>query len=166
MDIFSFYGRANRADFWLVSVGLTFLQLIFSLLTRLIIGMLAGDTLAPEHKTIATLAFGLVLNLLFLWPITAVAVRRSHDRNMSGWWYGAFALFGVGLVAVSFALDLLAIPQGEGETMIFEAAGLAQVAGWLVFLVILGFLPGTRGANRIGPAPNSRQENYRAPPVL
>ena len=31
MDMFSFSGRANRMDFWLVSIGLTFLQLIVTL---------------------------------------------------------------------------------------------------------------------------------------
>lgn len=165
MDILSFHGRANRMDFWMVSIGLSLLQLVFSMLAGLIIGMLVGDGLSPEQKTVAAVGFGLAVNLLFLWPITAVAVRRSHDRNMSGWWYGAFALFGVGLAVASLALDLLAIPQGEAEAAIFNAAGLAQLAGWLVFLVLLGFLPGTRGANRFGPSPNSRHENYRAPPV-
>lgn len=165
MDILSFHGRANRMDFWMVSIGLTLLQLVFSMLAGLIIGMLVGEGLSPEQKNLVAVGFGLAVNLLFLWPITAVAVRRSHDRDMSGWWYGAFALFGVGLTVAGPVLDLLAVPQGEAEAAIFTAAGLAQLAGWLVFLVLLGFLPGKRGANRFGPAPSSRHENYRAPPV-
>ncbi len=107
----------------------------------------------------------MIVQLLFLWPITAVAVRRSHDRNMSGWWYGAFALFGLGLAIGATVLEALGIPQEAPESLVVGGLSLAQIAVWLVFLVILGFLPGSRGANRFGPAPNSRQENYRAPAV-
>jgi len=152
-------------DFWLVSIGLTFLQMVFGMLAGLIIGMLAGDMLSAEHKLIWAALFSLVVQLLFLWPITAVAVRRSHDRNMSGWWYGAYVVCSLGVTLAVFILQVLAVPEGETEIMIFDALGWAQIAAMLVFLVILGFLPGTRGANRFGPAPNSRHENYRAPPV-
>ena len=165
MDLFSFSGRANRMDFWLVSVGLTFLQLLITLLAGLMIGMLALHWLPPDQQPIAALGFRLIVQLLFLWPITALAVRRSHDRNMSGWWYGASALFGLGLMIAAVALELSGIPEGQTETLILGGLSLAQLAIWLVFLVILGFLPGTRGANRFGPAPNSRQENYRAPAI-
>lgn len=165
MDLFSFSGRANRMDFWLVSVGLTFLQLLITLLAGLMIGMLALHWLPPDQQPIAALGFRLIVQLLFLWPITALAVRRSHDRNMSGWWYGASALFGLGPMIAAVAVELSGIPEGQTETLILGGLSLAQLAIWLVFLVILGFLPGTRGANRFGPAPNSRQENYRAPAI-
>ena len=165
MDMFSFSGRANRMDFWLVSVGLTFLQLVVTLLAGLMIGMLALSWLPPDQKTIAAVWFGLIVQLLFLWPITAVAVRRSHDRNMSGWWYGASALFGLGLTIAAIALERLGVPEWENETLIFDALDIVQIAVWLVLLVILGFLPGSRGTNRFGYGPNSRQENYRAPGV-
>ena len=129
------------------------------------IGMLALNWLPPDQQPIAALGFRLIVQLLFLWPITALAVRRSHDRNMSGWWYGASALFGLGLMIAAVALELSGIPEGQTETLILGGLSLAQLAIWLVLLVILGFLPGTRGANRFGPAPNSRQENYRAPAI-
>lgn len=166
MDILSFRGRANRMDFWMVSIGLSLLQVVFGLLAGLIIGMLFQDGLTPEQKVIGAALFSLGVQFLFLWPITAVAVRRSHDRNMSGWWYGAYALFGLAVTLAGLTLQLLGVaPEGETEAMIFAAVAYMEVGLWLVFLVILGFLPGTRGANRFGPAPNSRQENYRAPPV-
>jgi uncharacterized membrane protein YhaH (DUF805 family) len=165
MDIFSFSGRANRMDFWLVSVGLSLLQLVFGMLAGLMIGMFVGSWLSPDHNAIAAATFAVIVQLLFLWPITAVAVRRSHDRNMSGWWYGAFALFGLGLAIGATVLEGLGIPQEAPESLVVGGLSLAQIAVWLVFLVILGFLPGSRGANRFGPAPNSRQENYRAPAV-
>lgn len=165
MDMFSFSGRANRMDFLLVSIGLSLLQSLITLLAGLMIGMLALSWLAPEQKLIAAGVFGLIVQLLFFWPISAVAIRRSHDRNMSGWWYGAYALFGLGAGAAAMSLALLSIPEGENETLIFDALNVVHGAASLVLLVILGFLPGSPGANRFGPAPNSRQENYRAPAV-
>lgn len=165
MDMFSFSGRANRMDYWLVSIGLSFLQLVVTLMVGLMVGMLALSWLPPDQKTIAAAGFGLIVQLLFLWPITAVTVRRSHDRNMSGWWYGASALFGLGVMIATIALQMLGVPEGESETLIFDALNVVQIAVWLVFLVILGFLPGSPGSNRFGPAPNSRQENYRAPGI-
>jgi uncharacterized membrane protein YhaH (DUF805 family) len=165
MEMFSFSGRANRMDYWLVSIGLSFLQVLITLLAGLMIGMLALSWLPPDQEQIAAGVFGLIVQLLFFWPITAVSVRRSHDRNMSGWWYGASALFVLGTVVVAVALQLLGVPEGENEALIFDALNLAQIAISLVFLVILGFLPGTPGTNRFGPSPNSRQENYRAPAV-
>jgi len=165
MDMFSFSGRANRMDFWLVSIGLSFLQVLVTLLAGLMIGMLALSWLPAEQKPIAAATFGLIVQLLFLWPITAVAVRRSHDRNISGWWYGASALFALGIMSVAVALQVLGVPEGENEARIFDALNLVQIAISLVFVVILGFLPGTPGVNRFGPSPNSRQENYRAPAI-
>jgi len=165
MDMFSFSGRASRMDFWVVSVGLSLLQVVFGMLAGLMIGMFARSWLSPDQNAIAAATFAVIVQLLFLWPITAVAVRRSHDRNMSGWWYGAFALFGLGLAIAATVLEALGIPQEAPESLIVGGLSLAQIAVWLVFIVILGFLPGTRGANRFGHAPNSRHENYRAPPA-
>ena len=165
MDMFSFSGRANRMDFWLVSIALSFLQVLINMLTLLVIGLPPLDGLATDQKLIAADVFRLIVQLLFIWPITAVAVRRSHDRNMSGWWYGASALFSLGTVVVVVVLQLLGVPEGENDALIFDTLNLVQIALSLVFVVILGFLPGTPGANRFGPSPNSRQENYRAPAV-
>ena len=165
MDMFSFSGRANRMDFWVVSIGLTLLQMVFTLLAGLMIGMLALSWLPPDQKAIAATGFGLIVHLLFLWPITAVAVRRSHDRNLSGWWYGAYALFGLGVGIADLTLEALGMQQDETAMLALGVLGLAQLAMMLLVLVVLGFLPGAQGANRFGLPPNSRHENYRAPAI-
>lgn len=61
--------------------------------------------------------------LAILIPSIAVAVRRLHDRDMSGWWY-------LGFMVVSF------IPF---------VGFIASIA----FIVIMA-LPGTEGPNRFG----------------
>lgn len=165
MDLFSFSGRANRFDFWLVPIGLTLLQLALTMLLLLNSGALLLSWLTSGQAATVTVLSVLFLHLLFMWPITAVAVRRSHDRNMSGWWYGAFALFSLGLLLADMVPRLLEIAESSTMTAILDFLSLMHFAAWLTFLVILGVLPGTRGVNRFGPAPNSRQENYRAPPA-
>ena len=62
-------------------------------------------------------------------PSLAVTIRRLHDRNLSGWWYG-------GLLIASF-IPILNIFAG---------------IGMLVMLVVL-MLDGTDGPNRFGPDP-------------
>lgn len=165
MDLFSFSGRANRMEFWLVGIGLSLLQLVISLLLGMAVGMVLSAVIDPARQPMAVAIFTVVIALAFFWPITAVAVRRSHDRNMSGWWYGLFALFGLAMIAWDQSLLIRGVPDESPEVMAGLFIAMFQVALYVLFLVILGLLPGTRGPNRFGAAPNSRQENYRAPPV-
>ena len=91
---------------------------------------------------------------LLLWlgtivPQVAVAVRRLHDTNRSGWWvllpvvpYGiGFALAGPAMLSGSMA--------GLGMAGIFFFIGLICAIVLLVFMV----LSGTRGDNNYGPDP-------------
>ena len=70
--LFSLSGRLSRGRFWLGTV----LALV-----------LIGLTGLPAGKTDANLSPGASLAVLvFLWISLAVAVKRYHDRNKSGWW--------------------------------------------------------------------------------
>jgi len=79
--------------------------------------------------------FWVGLALVMLWglfvfiPSMAVTVRRLHDRDMSGWWYG-------GALIASFVplVNVLALPV-------------------FLFVFVMMFLPGTPGPNRYGPDP-------------
>ena len=75
------------------------------------------------------LVFTLVWGLAMFIPNLAVIVRRLHDRNMSGWWYG-------GLIIGSF------IP------FINILAGIGIIVMYVMFL-----LPGMPGPNKYGPDP-------------
>lgn len=89
MDLFSFHGRANRVQFWLACVGLSFLQALVILLGGLALVPAARGALTDQQIAVAGGIFALLVQLAFLWPVSATAVRRSHDLNLSGWWYGA-----------------------------------------------------------------------------
>jgi uncharacterized membrane protein YhaH (DUF805 family) len=78
-------------------------------------------------------------------PITvssiAVAIKRLHDRNKSGWWLLVFYLLPgvIGNIGPYTGLDI-----------VFQLASLA-LSIWA--LVELGFLRGTSGPNQYGPDP-------------
>jgi uncharacterized membrane protein YhaH (DUF805 family) len=66
-------GRIGRRDFWLYGVaamaGLT-------LLLQALLGIAGMDEDLREP----------IVNLLLLWPVLAVSIKRWHDRDKSGWW--------------------------------------------------------------------------------
>ena len=135
-----FQGRSRRMEFWMFA--------LLNVVVMTVIGAVllagfpwqelieAGETgIAPQLDMMnwGLLGTGGILYLLWwlgtIIPTTAVAIRRLHDRDMSGWWYGA--------VYIGSFLPLVNI--------------LAMV-GWLVLLVLF-LLPGTDGPNRFGPDP-------------
>jgi uncharacterized membrane protein YhaH (DUF805 family) len=84
--LFGFHGRANRAKFWLVALGILVLEAI-------IFAALGGTTAmsADPEQALANIGpvAGIVLfvfGVVALWVSIAVAIKRYHDRNKSGWW--------------------------------------------------------------------------------
>jgi len=67
----NFEGRISRSEFWLKGIlPIIVINLLLSAVDSAITGGL-----------IATLA-GIVL----IYPTVAIAIKRFHDRNKSGWW--------------------------------------------------------------------------------
>ncbi len=71
--LFSFRGRVPRKVFWLYGV-------LGPLLISVMLEMLLGIVGVSERKA------ELATSLLLVWPCLAVAVKRWHDRDKSGWW--------------------------------------------------------------------------------
>ncbi len=84
--LFGFQGRANRAKFWLVALGILVVEVI---LFAAIFGgsAMSGD---PEQIAASIGPFAAIVIFVFAvvatWISIAVAVKRYHDRNKSGWW--------------------------------------------------------------------------------
>ena len=102
-----FYGRSRRKEYWL-----------YSLLTGIIYGIIGftegyleyGPADDPGMLDFVYLVDAIVV-LFLLIPNLAVAVRRLHDTNRSGWWL-LIGFTGVGLLF----LLLFAVQEGtEGE---------------------------------------------------
>ena len=83
--LFSFQGRANRARFWLVNVGLMVVEAI-------VFGVAGGGAMASGDPSAAMASMGvlgivcLLVFIVLFWIGLAIAVKRWHDRGKSGWW--------------------------------------------------------------------------------
>ena len=84
--LFSFQGRINRAKFWLASIAITIVY-------GVVMGFLCGGAAMSSDPTAALASVGmvggivaLVLFIAMVWISFALAVKRWHDRNKSGWW--------------------------------------------------------------------------------
>ena len=77
--LFSFSGRAGRAEYWKFGI-------VFGVL--LMIASFIDGSMAPADDPFAfsTPWAQILVFLVILIPSLAVAVRRLHDRNKSGWW--------------------------------------------------------------------------------
>lgn len=154
-----FSGRASRSEYWwwalvsfVVSVGLQIVgRLIFA----------GGLLLTPGRVTLdmrslfLPLLPSLVWSLATLIPSIALAVRRLHDTNRSGWWY---LISLPGLVAVPFELIGLAsidparLAAGDfasvaiGPLVAGGVLFLLGTAGSIVLLVFFVLMPDPRGA--------------------
>ena len=63
----NFKGRATRSEYWYLGLSMY----IFIFLVTFI---------APDSS------LGVIVNFVYIIPITAAAVRRMHDTGHSGWW--------------------------------------------------------------------------------
>jgi len=69
--LFSFEGRINRAKYWGYGVLIVVVMLIALAIDFAITGQ-AG-------------VFYLIVSVVTFWPDIAIAVKRCHDRDRSGW---------------------------------------------------------------------------------
>lgn len=85
--LFSFQGRLNRAKFWLINIGVVVVEMI-------IFAVLFGGTattMADPDQALAAMSginavIVVIVSVIAFWISLAVAVRRFHDRNKTGWW--------------------------------------------------------------------------------
>jgi len=74
-----FNGRAPRAEYWYFILGVFLIGLGIGLVSGILDFVPGGRTLG--HLILALFELGIFL------PGLAVAVRRLHDTDKSGWWY-------------------------------------------------------------------------------
>ncbi|MGQ0742085.1 MAG: DUF805 domain-containing protein [Alphaproteobacteria bacterium] len=145
--LFSFHGRATRAQWWLFVLIL----LVFNFVST---------TIAVWIFDFPGLFVGLFLTLaLLLWPALAISGRRLHDRGKSGWWLLLFFLAPIVLswlkLRLTIHLGLAGYADPPLEAVVISFATLAIVV-W--GLIELGILRGTRGENKYGPDPLAHKE--------
>jgi len=150
---FDFQGRASRAEYW------QFMAL------QMGVGIVLAVVTAGHGPNL----LGILWSLAAFIPSIAVAVRRYHDINRTGWWY----LFPAAVLVVGFAiafstgmgtatslasqphsaLDFTPTPEiialGKRFALAIGLYGLS-----LLVPLIMHLQPGTSGPNRFGPSPN------------
>lgn len=119
----NFQGRAARSEYWFFAL---FVFIVAAILTGLLFATVDFNTQQVSGLGYVVIAILAVFYLAILIPSIAVAVRRLHDRNMSGWWYLGFIV----LSAIPFV------------------GVVASIAMLVIFC-----LKGTDGDNRFGPDP-------------
>jgi uncharacterized membrane protein YhaH (DUF805 family) len=80
----TFSGRADRPQYWWF--------VLFNILVGIVAGIVDWILFGPDTRIIGALA-GLALPL----PTLAVAVRRLHDMDHTGWWI-LIGLTGIGAI--------------------------------------------------------------------
>lgn len=123
---FSFGGRISRKAFWLFVVANIALNLIVGFVTpqpQIDPAAMQDPSAVLNAALAATPWWSWLLSLVLLFVSLAVASKRWHDQERSGWW----------------SLLLLLTPL--------------LLIGPLIMIVMLGFIPGTPGPNRFGEAP-------------
>ena len=127
----TFSGRARRSEYWFF--------FLFGFLASIVTGIFDYAIFDGEVRPISGL-----LGLATFLPSLAVAVRRFHDIDVSGWWL--LAPFGVFLIA------LLMIFDGPITAVI----GLLATLGSTIWIFSWMSKKGTFGPNTYGPDPIER----------
>jgi uncharacterized membrane protein YhaH (DUF805 family) len=123
---FSFYGRVNRAKYW-IGLGIAYGMMFATLLPFIWI----------EPETVYWNAVGGLWVLSWTVAWVAVATKRLHDLDISGWWL----LFGLFVSAFVIRYQ--------------EIVTIALAVG----IIWLGSAKGTEGSNSFGPDPIARRPN-------
>ena len=128
-----FEGRASRSEFWWYVLA----SFIFSLL-------LVMASLPLIHVPYAFFLINYAFALAILTPSLAVTVRRLHDAGRSAWWLSM--LIPMAYYTLTEFVDIPAL-----KTFIPPVSVVGTICN--IVLIVIMALPGNRGENRYGTAP-------------
>lgn len=129
--LFGFHGRLRRRDFWLLFI------LMIGVSAALAFAVRRGVGLAPDDPWMSA------LNLVTAWPMMAIAIKRLHDRDRSGWL--------VIVIWAQTAVSIFAAQYPGSRLQVIAQVLFVLVQLWM--LIDLGILDGTKGPNRYGASP-------------
>ena len=93
-----FSGRARRKEYWFF--------VLFNVIISVVLTVIDAATGTYDETVGAGILSGIYLLAIFI-PSIAVAVRRLHDTDRSGWWIliGIIPLIGIIVLIVFMCLD-------------------------------------------------------------
>jgi uncharacterized membrane protein YhaH (DUF805 family) len=136
-----FNGRSSRAEYWYWALAYVLILLAFA--------AVMGLSYLATRSPVVLVLVGLLLVVFVLGtliPTIAVAVRRLHDTNRSGWWY-------VGSFVPNFLSPVL-----EKSFPILDVLISLILFIYTIVLLVWYCLPGTPGTNDYGPNPYESQD--------
>ncbi len=137
---FDFSGRAMRSEYWWFYLFTILGSIVLSIVDLLVFGAEAADSFSPLSS---------LFSLAVLLPTLAVAARRLHDTNRSGWWQ---------LMPIApLLLLLLAIPGLVNGGSMFSVGililAVLAMLGLGILLIVWLATRGVEGPNRFGDDP-------------
>src|SRR5262245_60719851 len=88
---------------------------------------------------------GLIVTVLFFWPLTAVVIKRLHDLGLTG------KLFPLGLVGAGLLSSLLSVPfKAVASSQLMNPENLATMGLLGLGALLLTLVPGQRSPNVYG----------------
>jgi uncharacterized membrane protein YhaH (DUF805 family) len=104
---------------------------------------------------------GVVILVIFGWPIYCLAVKRRHDKDNNGLdVIGYLVLVAIVDIVQGLGLGMTVLTVGEVTTpvptLLFSILAVVMLIYGIYLLVVLGFLKGTAGANQYGADPLGR----------
>jgi uncharacterized membrane protein YhaH (DUF805 family) len=142
--LFSFQGRVNRAQYWLVALIYLAVFIVCFVLTFIGLGISSAISSTGALISYLLVAIFVIVSLLAIWSSIAVGIKRLHDRDQSGWWMLIFW-------EVSTIVSLLQETAAAPSSKFILGIGSLAVTVWVI--VELGCLRGTQGPNRFGSDP-------------
>jgi uncharacterized membrane protein YhaH (DUF805 family) len=151
-----FSGRSRRMEFWMWQLFKFLVVMAFYVVMFAVAGtaMMSGDPSGLVAVGGIVMVIALIMMVFFLGiliPDIAVAVRRLHDTDRTGWWILApLAPYVLIIIGTMMAASN---PEAPGVGGILALIGMIGVIGLGLTLLVFYFLEGTRGPNRFGPDP-------------
>ena len=141
-----FSGRARRSEYWWF--------VLFTVLVGIVAGILDGVLgLKPAMGGAGNGPIGSITSLALFLPSLAVAVRRLHDTDRSGFWL--LGIYGVMIAAVLAMVVSVFGAAAGGGTPNYAVIGVALLVIFAVgiWFLVLMCTKGTTGTNRFGADP-------------
>ena len=151
-----FSGRSRRKEYWMWILFLILANIVLSILDAVLgLGGSATTTTssAPGAMGAAGSLSGGLLSKIFVLgvfvPNIAVAVRRLHDIDRSGWWI----LLPLVPLVLAFGGVFAGAAAASVSSMIFSGVACLVVFFTGLLLLVWYCTEGTRGPNRFGDDP-------------
>ena len=154
-----FSGRSRRMEFWMWQLFQIIIYFVVVVLAMVVGGgaMMSGDPtamMAAGGGMLVIMLLYMVYLLAVLVPSIAVAVRRLHDTNRTGWW--VLAPLAPYLVVIVAGMLAMSSPDMAGLAGILALVAMIAVFALGLTLLVFYFLEGTKGPNKYGPDPKGQ----------